>query len=342
MTKTWLVDEEDAKSRLDAFLAQHVENTSRAFLAKAIAEGFVSINGTTATQKSEKLKLGDSVSYQPPAPVAPLVSPEALQLDIRYEDEYLGVISKPDHLICHPSSKHKQNTLSQILEATYGPEHLGKLQGQERLGLVHRLDGDTSGLMLFAKDDETQEALQDQIRLRTLDRRYIVLVHGNIGQNSGLIDVSLGRSKKQEQYIAATTRPGAREALTAFRVLERFSHPYINRDYTLVECHLYTGRTHQIRVHMAYIGHHVVGDVMYGAHALEDNLGLTRQFLHSRSVQFVHPKNKKSIKVTDDLPYDLANVYNVISGFSLEKTEAGREVFSELTQVVSVDGKDMK
>lgn len=341
MYKSLFVDESTQDLRLDVFLAEQIQNASRSAIAKDILAGRILINGTRALQKSEKVKAGDSIRYEVEEVAEPSLSPEALQLDVRFEDEFLGVISKPNHLICHPSDKHKQNTLSQILEATYGFEHLGHLQGPDKHGIVHRLDGDTSGLMLFAKDDETQGKLQDQIRLRTLDRRYLALVHGNIGQNTGLIDVSLARSKKPNQYIVASTQPGAREALTSFNVLERFSNPETHHDYTLLECHLYTGRTHQIRVHMAYIGHHVVGDAMYGAYEEQENLGLCRQFLHSWSVDFEHPHSGKHIKVTDELTKDLANVYNTISSFSYAKTEEGQKILKNVKQKVFIDGKEI-
>lgn len=339
---TDLFVESDAQGmRLDAYLSSRLESLSRSAIARLIEKGAVSINHTQALQKSEKVKAGDRIELLVTSDSLELPSPESYELDIRFEDDYLGVISKADHLICHPSSKHKAGTLSQILEAKYGEDGLGTLQGEERLGLVHRLDGDTSGLMLFAKNDEAQASLQEQIRQRTLDRRYLALVHKNISQDTGLIDVSLTRSKNHTRYICPTQSLDGREALTSFSTLERFYYPAMDENYTLVECHLFTGRTHQIRVHMAYIDHHVVGDQMYGLGDEQKNLGLSRQFLHSWKLSFDHPVSKERIEITDELPKDLKSIYNTLEAYSLGKTAYGKKVFSELARHIHVNKKEV-
>ena len=334
--------ESDAQGmRLDAYLSSRLESLSRSAVARLIEQGAVSINHTQALQKSEKVKEGDRVTLIVPSEPSDAPSPEDYELDIRFEDDYLGAISKQNHLICHPSSKHKTGTLSQILEAKYGKDNLGTLQGTDRLGLVHRLDGDTSGLMLFAKNDEAQASLQEQIRQRTLDRRYLALVHKNISQDTGLIDVSLTRSKSHERYISPTASADGREALTSFSTLERFYNPANDENYTLVECHLFTGRTHQIRVHMAYIDHHIVGDQMYGLGDEQKNLGLSRQFLHSWKLSFDHPVSKERIEITDGLPKDLNRIYNTLEAYSLGKTAYGKRVFSELARHIRVNKKEV-
>lgn len=313
--------------RLDAFLATSPDIPSRAQAAKLIEEGSVSINNTAATSKSEKVLLGDricaTVEVQEDSTGALAPNP-FINLDIRYEDRYLMVLSKQAGLVCHPSPGHVDDTLANALVAHCG-EHLGKLQGEDRPGIVHRLDMDTSGLMLAAKDDETQQALQDLIRLRTLDRRYITLVHGYVA-NDGTINTGIARSTRDRIRMMVTDDPAARGAITTFRVLERFEAGRKDEGYSLLECHLYTGRTHQIRVHMRHINHQVVGDPLYGRGDLQQNLGLTRQFLHSWSVKFDHPQTGEIISLQDTLPSDLIEALSQLFERSMGRTDAGLEI----------------
>lgn len=303
-----LVDPSFDGVRLDAFLATCADIPSRAQAAKLVEAGKVTINGTLADSKSEKVLLGDRVGalVELPEALPSLIAANPfIDLDIRYEDAYLIVLSKQAGLVCHPSPGHVDDTLANALVAHCGIEHLGMLQGEERPGIVHRLDMDTSGLMLAAKDDETQKALQDLIRLRTLDRRYITLVHGYVAQD-GTINTGIARSTRDRIRMMVTDDPLARGAITTYRVLERFEAGRKDEGYSLLECHLYTGRTHQIRVHMRHINHQVVGDPLYGRGDLNQNLGLARQFLHSWSVAFDHPKTGKHIALADTLPEDQA------------------------------------
>ena len=166
--------------------------------------------------------------------------------------------------MCHPAHGHESGTLANALVYHCGIDHLGTVQGEDRPGIVHRLDRDTSGLMLAAKDDDTQRALQNLIRTRTLDRRYITLVHGHIAMDEGTINTGIARSTRDRVKMAVSDDPFARQAITTFKVLERFDSMRFDDGYTLVECHLFTGRTHQIRVHMRHINHACVGDPLYG------------------------------------------------------------------------------
>lgn len=319
--------------RLDSFLASQDNMPSRSACAKLIESGAVTINSTHADSKSEKVCLGDRIQAEVEEPEevgGPLAPNPYIPLDILFEDEYLIVLSKQAGLVCHPAPGHVDDTLANALVAHCGYGHLGMLQGEERPGIVHRLDRDTSGLMVAAKDDRTQKALQDLIRLRVLDRRYVVLVHGYVAPDDGTIVTGIARSTKDRLRMAVSDDPGAREAITTFKTLERFEAGRRDEGYSLLECHLYTGRTHQIRVHMRHIGHPVVGDPLYGKGSLLQNKGLTRQFLHSWHIRFDHPCTGETIELADRLPDDLVNVLESLQGTSMGQTERGREVCPEL------------
>ncbi len=331
-----LVGPQDEGKRLDTFLATMPACPSRSACAKLIEEGVVTINGTVATSKSERVVLGDRVSVRLPLlpkEEGPLRPNFDIPLDIRYEDEYLIVLSKQADLVCHPSPGHVDDTLANALVAHCGYEHLGMLQGEDRPGIVHRLDRDTSGLMLAAKDDQTQQALQDLIRLRVLDRRYITLVQGYVAPDEGTITTGIARSSRDRLRMTVSDDPMAREAITTFRTLERFEAGPRDDGYSLLECHLFTGRTHQIRVHMRHIGHPVVGDQLYGVgskRSKQRDRGLARQFLHSWSVSFDHPVRNERIACCDGLPADLERVLEDLAPLSMGRTEAGEEVRKQM------------
>lgn len=324
-----LVGPEADGTRLDAFLAASPETPSRSACARLVEEGAVTINETPATSKAEKVLLGDRVRVlveEDPAAEGPLAPNPYIPLDIRFEDGHLIVLSKQVGLVCHPSPGHVDDTLANALVAHCGYEHLGMLQGEERPGIVHRLDMDTSGLMVAAKDDVTQKALQDLIRLRVLDRRYVTLVHGYVAHDEGTIETGIARSTRDRLRMAVSDAPGAREAITTFRVLERFEAGRRDDGYTLMECHLYTGRTHQIRVHMRHIGHPLVGDQLYGRGDERLNRGLSRQFLHSWHIRFDHPVTGEAVELADSLPQDLLDVLESLKESSMGRTAAGEEI----------------
>lgn len=326
-----LVGPDSDGMRLDAFLAAGEGMPSRSACAKLVEEGRVTINTCAATSKSEKVLLGDRVAAELEEPEAGadagLLAPNPyIPLDIRYEDEHLIVLSKQAGLVCHPSPGHVDDTLANALVAHCGYDHLGLLQGEDRPGIVHRLDMDTSGLMVAAKDDATQKALQDLIRLRVLDRRYITLVHGYMAADEGTIVTGIARSTRDRLRMAVSDAPGAREAITTYRVLERFEAGRRDEGYSLIECHLYTGRTHQIRVHMRHTGHQLVGDQLYGRGDDRANLGLRRQFLHSWSIAFDHPAGGETIERKDALPDDLQAILREIEGRSMGRTQAGEQI----------------
>lgn len=325
-----LVGPDASGMRLDAFLAVQDGAPSRSICAKLIEQGSVTINSTLATSKSEKVMLGDRIQALLPAVLEQggLLAPNpAIPLDIRYEDDHLIVLSKQAGLVCHPSPGHIDDTLANALVAHCGYDHLGMLQGEERPGIVHRLDMDTTGLMVCAKTDEAQGALQDLIRLRVLDRRYLTLVHGYVAPDEGTVETGIARSRRDPLRMCVSSDPDAREAITTFKTLERFEAGRADEGYSLLECHLYTGRTHQIRVHMRHAAHPLVGDALYGKGTEKQNLGLDRQFLHSWSIAFDHPATGERIFLTDTLPADLSQALSSLADRSMGRTPAGEAVF---------------
>ena len=328
----YLVDAADAGTRLDAYLGAQDGMPSRSACAHLIEAGAVAINGDECLSKKQTVAAGDRISVElPDEPEHDgAIVGQAIPLDIRYEDDHLIVLSKQRGLVCHPAHGHVDGTLANALVYHCGIDHLGMLQGEDRPGIVHRLDRDTSGLMLAAKDDDTQRALQDLIRLRTLDRRYIALCHGDIALDEGTINTGIARSTRDRVKMAVSDDPFARQAITTFRVLERFDAMRGDDGYTLVECHLYTGRTHQIRVHMRHIGHPLVGDPLYGKGTARANLDLDRQFLHSWRVRFAHPVTGEEIECRDELPWDLAAALEELHDRSLGRTDAGADIVPQL------------
>ncbi len=327
-----LVGADSDGERLDAFLGSLAAFASRSAAVKLVEAGAVRVNGEVETSKKRAVSEGDRVEAElPDAPEGQaVIVPECIPLDIRYEDGHLIVLSKQRGLVCHPSPGHPSHTLANALVAHCGIEHLGTLQGEDRPGIVHRLDMDTTGLMLAAKDDATQADLQEAIRLRAVDRRYITLVQGYIAPDTGLVDAPIARSTRDRLRMAVSEDPGARQSVTTFTVLERFEAGRRDEGYTLLECKLFTGRTHQIRVHMAYINHPVVGDPLYGRGDAARNRGLDRQFLHSWRLAFEHPATGAPMEFVDPPTWELWEALESLEGTSMGRTERGREVLGLL------------
>lgn len=334
----------DAGKRLDAVLAEHALYASRSAAARAVEEGRVLVNGATVAKKHAVAAGEALVCELDEDPTEIPVDGQPIDLDIRFEDDDVIVLSKQMGLVCHPSADHYDGTLVNALIYHCGKEHLCNVQGEDdRLGIVHRLDRDTSGLMLAAKSDAAGYALMEDIRARAVDRRYIALVHGVMAHDTGMIDAPIARSANERTRMAVRDVPSAREAITTFRVLERFEHDRYDDGYTLIECKLFTGRTHQIRVHMQYTHHPIVGDPVYTAHAPrreEAQLGLARQFLHSFRIGFEHPITGERLDFADGLPRDLASVLEDLAPRSTGITEAGNEVFAlmERSPKPSIEG----
>lgn len=286
------VDADEAGSRLDAFLGRKEGVGGRSRAAALVKAGAVTVNGAERP-KSYLVSEGQSVAVELPEVVSSAPNPEAITVSVLYEDEWLVVVDKPTGMAVHPSRGHASGTLVNAL--------LGRgITGGEtfRPGVVHRLDKDTSGLLVVAKSSEVHRRLTAMMRQRDVVRRYLALVHGSFAVESGTIEAPIGRDLVRRKSMSVGGS-AAREAVTHFQVLERLG------DYTLVDVRLQTGRTHQIRVHFLAIGHPVAGDQTY---ARKDPLGLGRQFLHSYRLEFAHPVTGDHVCVESPLPADLAEV----------------------------------
>jgi len=304
-----VVSAEAAGTRLDAFLGSLPDIESRSRAARYIDEELVQVDGTLRSKKYS-VGQGETVTVFIPPPRETTLEPEFIPLDIRYEDDEVIVLSKEAGMVVHPAPGHQTGTLVNALLAH--SLELGKLQGAERPGIVHRLDMDTSGLMLVAKSDRAQLRLQNAIRERVIDRRYLALVHGWIAPQTGIVDAPIARAPGDKLRMRISDSPKAKEAQTTFKVIERFEPGRYDDGFTLLECKLFTGRTHQIRVHMRYIGHAIVGDPTYGRGTLPANQYLQRQFLHSHALSFTHPITGEEMHFEDSLPKDLQAIIDTL------------------------------
>jgi len=322
-----IVTGRDAGQRLDVLLGSLEFLVSRSAAARLIDDGFVLVDGTHAA-KRHIVRAGERIEVEVPPYDRGDLQAEDIPLDIRFEDDHMIVLSKQAGLVVHPAQGHWTGTLVHALLAH--SDELGTLQGDERPGIVHRLDKDTTGLMMVAKTDEAQVALQEGIQIRSVDRRYLTLVHGYIAPDTGLVDAPLARDQKDRLRMTVSDAPGAKQSVTTFRVLERYMAGTHDDGYTLLECKLYTGRTHQIRVHMRYIAHPCVGDQLYGARRAKADLGIERQFLHAYRLSLEHPVTGERMEFIDPLPSDLATALARIEPDSMGRTAAGDEVFALL------------
>ncbi|MDC2840887.1 RluA family pseudouridine synthase [Limosilactobacillus mucosae] len=277
----------DLTGRIDKVLGHFLSDVSRSQLQKWIEDGHVTVNGQVVKTKY-KLKAGDVVKIIPEAPQTIDLEPEDIPLDIVYEDDDVIVVNKPAGMVVHPAPGHPGHTLVNAL-LYHSP--LSTINGEFRPGIVHRIDKDTSGLLMVAKNDLAHRSLAAQLKAKTNQREYAALVHGVIKEDQGTIDAPLGRSKKDRKKQAVVM--DGRHAVTHFEVVKRYRH------YTLVKCRLETGRTHQIRVHMAYIGHPLAGDPLYGP---RKTLAGPGQYLHAGLLGFKHPRTGQEMTFTAPLP----------------------------------------
>ena len=282
--------EEDRGARLDAFLARAMEDLTRSAAAKAIEEGRVLVSGKVPS-KSLKLTGNETVEFTPEEPAPIDAVPQDIPLDIVYEDDDVIVVNKPSGLVVHPAPGHSDGTLVNALLFHCGAS-LSGVGGALRPGIVHRIDRDTSGLIIAAKNDYAHQFLSAQLADHTLARTYECIVVGNLREDSGTVDAPIARDSRDRKRMAVV--PGGRRAVTHWTVLARYP------GYTHVQCRLETGRTHQIRVHMAYLGHPILGDTVYGAK--KPVPGLTGQCLHAVGLQFIHPRTKELVSLSCPLP----------------------------------------
>ena len=293
----------EEKIRIDLYLTQKEICPSRSQIRNLIAQGKIRVN-STPVKPSYILKNGDMINIALPEQKELKIMAEAIPLDIIYEDEYLVVVNKPADMIVHPAGKICSGTLVNAL-LYHCQDSLSGIGGVIRPGIVHRLDKDTSGLMVAAKNDFAHLDLSRQMKDHQVTKKYITLVHGNMRDDSGIIDAPIGRSLKNGKKMAVT-EGRSREAITQFQVLKRFS------GYTLVEATLRTGRTHQLRVHLAFIGYPIVGDQLYGQR--KQGLNINRQALHSHIIGFVHPSSKKYMEFSAPLPQDMQELIDYLEG----------------------------
>ncbi len=290
--------------RLDKLLPFLVGDYSRTFFQNLIKDGAVEVAGKVITKPSFEPGEDDPIVVNLPELREPEILPEDIPLDILYEDDDLLVVNKPKGMVVHPAPGHPSGTLVNALLYHCG-DTLSGIGGVSRPGIVHRLDMDTSGLMLCAKNDRAHRLLSAQLSDRSLSREYEAILRGTPREAEGTVDAPIGRSPKDRKKMAVTAQ-GSRRAVTRYRVLESFP------GYSYVRCALETGRTHQIRVHMAYIGHPVAGDPLYGGGKAE--LGLTSQCLHARSIRFIHPTTGQAMSFDSSLPEEFTRALNTLRG----------------------------
>lgn len=297
---TILSDKEN--ERIDVYVSGMLEDMSRSSVQKLISDGNITVNDKII-KSNYKIKLNDSIRIILPEPEILDVAAEDIPIDIVYEDDDLAVINKSQGMVVHPAPGHYSGTLVNGL--MYHLKNLSSINGVMRPGIVHRLDMNTSGLMLVAKNDKSHNFLAKCLKEHSINRIYYALVEGNIKDDSGIIDAPLGRSEKDRKKRTVTYR-NSKNAVTNFWVVERY------KKFTLIKLKLETGRTHQIRVHMKYIGHPVVGDDVYGSKI--NKFGLRGQLLHSKSVGFVHPTTGEYMEFESNLPEYFQKVLRIIGG----------------------------
>ncbi len=286
--------------RIDKYLAVQFD-FSRTFLQALLDQGKISMNGRIVKQSSKKVHLGDRLEVILPPPAVLDVEPEAIPITIVYEDADLLVVDKPRGMVVHPGAGHEKGTL--VAAVLHHVRDLAGIGGTLRPGIVHRIDKDTSGLLLIAKTDLAHQGLSAQLKEHTVKRLYEAMVHGNVAHAVGRIEAPIGRDVHQRQRMAVVREGDGKEAITHFRVKERFA------DFTFLELRLETGRTHQIRVHLSYIGHPLVGDFVYHT---KDPFALHGQFLHAKMIGFHHPRTGEYLEFETPMPQALQDVKSEI------------------------------
>ncbi|WP_432400718.1 RluA family pseudouridine synthase [Wukongibacter sp. M2B1] len=285
------VDNIEASIRLDLYLSRELNDLSRSYVQKLIEKGNVKINSEVILSKKFKISMNDEIEIVIPEPEKLKLEPENIPIEIVYEDEDLMVVYKPQGMVVHPAPGHYTGTLVNAL--LYHSEKLSSINGIIRPGIVHRIDKDTSGLLMIAKNNVAHNSLAAQLKEHSTNRIYSALVHGNLETDSGTIDLPIGRHPVNRLKRAVVENNGKR-AVTHFKVIERLS------GFNLVDLKLETGRTHQIRVHMAYLGHPLVGDPLYGFK--KEKFKLNGQALHAKVIGFVHPTTGKYMEFCCELP----------------------------------------
>ncbi len=298
----------ESGERLDKYVAQEVSSLSRSRVQQLIVDGLVTVNGVPV-KASYRLQSGDEILARIPPTEEVEAVPQRIPLQVVYEDKDLVVVDKPAGMVVHPAHGHKDGTLVNALLACYPDLPADK---DNRPGIVHRLDKDTSGLIIVARNEVARRSLQRQFKEARVEKSYLALVEGKVEAGRGMIDAPIGRDARHRKRMAVVQR-GGREAVTEYQVLEHLG------DYTLLEVRPRTGRTHQVRVHLAFIGHPVVGDRVYGYR--KKRLGLERQFLHAQRLGFHLPSSGEYVALTSELPRDLREALDSLRKPSLITAE---------------------
>lgn len=298
----WTVDADAAKTRIDKYITENLgEDVSRSQVQLWIANGHVSVN-EGPIKSNYKVSQGDRIVLKVPEPSAVEIIPEDIPLEIAFEDGDVIVVNKPRGMVVHPAPGHSSGTLVNAL--MFHCKDLSGINGELRPGIVHRIDKDTTGLIMAAKNDKAHASLAAQLKEHSVNRRYLALVHGNISHDQGTIDAPIGRDAQDRKLYTVTDR-NSKHAVTHFTVVERFG------DYSLLELKLETGRTHQIRVHMKYIGHPLVGDPVYGK---SKGIKLNGQALHAAVLGFVHPSTGEYMEFSAPMPSDMNELLTILRG----------------------------
>lgn len=295
------VDSED-NERLDLYLSQEMNDVSRSYIQKLIKEGLVKVNNK-AVKAKYIVSEGDYIQVHLPEPKKLEIESENIAIDVVYEDEDIAVVNKPQGMVVHPAPGNYSGTLVNAL--LYHLNSLSSINGIIRPGIVHRIDKDTSGLLMIAKNNLAHEELSKQLKAHTINRIYYALVDGNIKEEKGTVDAPIGRHPVDRKKMTVISL-NSREAVTHFKVLERFGQ------YTLIEAKLETGRTHQIRVHMSFISHPVTGDPLYGGK--NQRFRTSGQLLHAKTIGFIHPRTKKYLEFDSPLPEHFTRILNILRG----------------------------
>ena len=322
-TITFLAKDLEKKMRLDKFLTENLKNLSRSQIKKIIVSKNIKINKKQIIDSSEKIKENDLIEVNMPEIKTDYIKPKKINLDIIYEDEDIIVINKNSGLIVHPGAGNKDETLVNGLLYLY-KNNLSNLNGEFRPGIVHRIDKDTSGIIVVAKNNHAHALLSEQFSKHTISRKYVALVWGVIRPLNGKISTLISRSKKNRQLMSVSDRLG-KKAVTNYKTIKTFSSKEIPK-ISLVECILETGRTHQIRVHLEYKGNPLVGDKKYGKKKTkfkkinkkfnEILSSFSRQALHAKSLGFIHPTKKKFVYFESKLPNDFRKMLDFLDNFA--------------------------
>ena len=297
--KNYIVNEEENSKRLDVYIASKDEETTRSSAQRQIEQGNVVVNGKKITKVSYKVSEGDKIEIEEQEPVESELKAQDIPIDIIYEDKDIIVVNKPKGMVVHPANGNPDGTLVNAIMAIC-KDSLSGIGGEIRPGIVHRLDKDTSGLLIVAKNDMAHVNMSEQIKRHEVKKTYIALVRGIVKENEATIDMPIGRSNSDRKKMAVIKN--GKNAVTHIKVLKRYDK------YTLLEINIETGRTHQIRVHLAHIGYPVIGDYIYSNG--KNEFGIVGQCLHAKSLEFKHPITGKDMKLEAPLPEYFEKVLN--------------------------------